>query len=352
MSGGVDSSVTAWLLKSQGGRCVGVTMRLFSDDEIVTGTGRTCCSRRDRNDAADVAQKIGIPHEILDCSADFGLRVMDRFVACYEAGATPNPCIDCNKYLKFGRLLDEALARGLDFMATGHYARIGRDEKSGRFLLKKGVDLSRDQSYVLYGMTQNQLAHTLFPLGNMTKSRVRELAAIHGFRNAGKRDSQDICFVPDGDYAAFIEQYTGKAYPGGDFVDEAGRVLGQHKGVIHYTLGQRRGLGVPAGSRLYVAAIDAASNRVTLSPERPLCRSVTARDINLISIPFIDRPTRLGVKVRYRQAELPATVTQTGADELDIVFDAPQPAPALGQAAVLYDGDTVVGGGTIVETAP
>ena len=347
MSGGVDSSVAACLTQSLGCRCIGVTMRLFLNGDVGLEPNRPCCSQKDRDDAAEVARRLGIPHETLDCMIDFKLRVIDKFIASYKAGRTPNPCIDCNRYLKFGRLLGETSARGLDYIVTGHYARIERDETSGRWLLKKGVDLERDQSYVLYAMTQEQLAHTLFPLGNMTKATVRELAEAQGFVNARKRDSQDICFVPNGDYPSFIEQYENAAPEPGDFVDADGRVIGRHKGIIHYTIGQRRGLGVPAASRLYVSDIDAASNRITLSDGRPLCCAVTLEDINLISVPSIEDTMRLGVKTRYRQRELPATVTQHGVDTLKIVFDSPQPAPAMGQAAVMYDGDVVVGGGTI-----
>ncbi|MBQ9566294.1 MAG: tRNA 2-thiouridine(34) synthase MnmA [Synergistaceae bacterium] len=349
MSGGVDSSVAAYLLKSQGYDCVGATMRLFLNGDVGIEPDRPCCSQKDAEDAAAVARTLGFPHEVLDRMVDFKLKVIDKFIASYGTGQTPNPCIDCNRYLKFGSLLDAARKRGLDFVATGHYARIGHDEKTGRRLLKKGADPARDQSYVLYTLTQEQLARMLFPLGDRTKAEVRDLAASQGFRNAHKRDSQDICFVPDGDYASFIERYTGDNYPPGDFIDAAGRVLGRHRGIIHYTLGQRRGLGVAADSRLYVSGIDATSNRITLSPEKPLCRVVIAEEINLIAVPFIERPLRVKAKVRYHQTEIPATVTQTDADKLMITFDALQPAPARGQAAVLYDGDTVVGGGTVAE---
>ena len=352
MSGGVDSSAAAYLLKSQGHDCVGATMRLFLNGDVGIEPDRPCCSQRDAEDAAAVARTLGFPHEVLNYMVDFKLKVIDRFIAAYETGQTPNPCIDCNRWLKFGSLLAAARERGLNFIATGHYARIERDGTTGRWLLRKGADPARDQSYVLYTLTQEQLSHTLFPLGNMTKAEVRAIAEAQGFRNAHKQDSQDICFVPNGDYASFIEQYTGVKYPPGEFVDEAGHVLGRHRGIIRYTLGQRRGLGIPAESRLYVSRIDAASNTITLSPEKPLCRVVVTRHINLVSVSSIEHPARVKAKVRYRQAEIPATATQTDEDELILTFDTPQPAPARGQAAVLYDGDTVVGGGTIVETAP
>ncbi len=347
MSGGVDSSVAAFLLKEQGYACTGATMRLFLNGDIGLSPRHPCCSQRDIDDAAAVAALLGIPHEVIDCMVDFKLRVIDKFIRVYEAGGTPNPCIDCNRYLKFEGLLAAARERGLDFIATGHYARIER-APDRRYLLKKAFDPERDQSYVLYNLTQDQLAHTLFPLGEMTKPEVRALAEAQGFVNARKHDSQDICFVPDGDYAGFIEQYTGRTSPPGDFISPEGKVLGRHRGIVHYTVGQRRGLGIPAETRLYVTAIDPAANTVTLSGEEALfVRTVQAEDVNLIAVPSLDGPVRVGAKVRYRQREVPATAVQTEGGGLMVTFDTPQRAPAVGQAVVLYDGDTVVGGGTI-----
>ncbi|MCR5347761.1 MAG: tRNA 2-thiouridine(34) synthase MnmA [Fretibacterium sp.] len=347
MSGGVDSSVAACLLKEQGYACTGATMRLFLNGDIGLSAHRPCCSRREIDDAAAVAGLLGIPHEVIDCTVDFKLRVIDKFIRVYESGGTPNPCIDCNRFLKFGALLAAARERGLDFIATGHYARIER-AASGRYLLKKAADRERDQSYVLYSLTQEQLAHALFPLGEMTKAEVRALAEAHGFANARKQDSQDICFVPDGNYAGFIEQYTGRTSPPGDFISPEGKVLGRHRGILRYTLGQRRGLGIPAETRLYVSAIDPASNTVTLSREEALfVRTVQAEDVSLIAVPSLEGPVRVSAKVRYRQQEAPATAVRTDGGGLLVTFDDPLRAPAAGQALVLYDGDTVLGGGTI-----
>ncbi|MBR1672340.1 MAG: tRNA 2-thiouridine(34) synthase MnmA [Fretibacterium sp.] len=347
MSGGVDSSAAACLAVAEGYACVGATMRLFLNGDVGLSPSRPCCSQRDIDDAASVSALLGIPHEVLNCMVDFKLRVIDKFIRTYELGGTPNPCIDCNRYLKFEGLLSAARERGLDFIVTGHYARIER-AASGRFLLKKAADSERDQSYVLYMLTQEQLAHTLFPLGGMTKAEVRALAEARGFVNAHKRDSQDICFVPDGDYAAFIERTTGRPSPPGDFVSPEGRVLGRHKGIIHYTIGQRRGLGVAGGARLYVSAINPAANTVTLCGEQGLfVRSVTAKDVNFISVPALDGPARVTAKVRYRQREVLATAAPVEGGKLRVMFDEPQRAPAIGQAVVLYDGDAVVAGGTI-----
>ena len=334
MSGGVDSSVAACLALEAGYRCLGVTMRLFSDND------------RDIEDAASAASALGIPHEPIDCMADFREKVINRFIATYEAGGTPNPCVDCNRHLKFGRLLDTARERGLGFVVTGHYARIERGE-SGRWLLRKGADPERDQSYVLCMLTQEQLAHTLLPLGVMTKARVRELAAARGLANASKRDSQDICFVPDGDYAAFMERYTGRRSPPGDFVDGDGRVLGRHRGIVRYTVGQRKGLGIAGPAPLYVEAIHPDTNTITLTHgEGLLARAVVAQDFNLISVPSLERPMTLKAKVRYRQEERPAVASLTP-EGLRVEFLEPQRAPAAGQTVMLCDGDVVVGGGII-----
>ena len=237
MSGGVDSSVAALKMLEQGCVCIGGTMKLFTP--ACAGCDPTCGSGADAEDAAAVCRALGMEHRVYDLSAAFGEEVIARFVDAYERGATPNPCIDCNRYMKFERLYRLARAEGYDLVATGHYARVEQDPATGRWLLKKAADPAKDQSYVLYALTQEQLAHTRFPLGDMTKAEVRAMAAAHGFLNAEKRDSQDICFVPDGDYAAFISRYTGKTYPEGDFLDSEGRVIGTHRGIIRYTVGQR-----------------------------------------------------------------------------------------------------------------
>ncbi|MBQ6971895.1 MAG: tRNA 2-thiouridine(34) synthase MnmA [Synergistaceae bacterium] len=337
MSGGVDSSVSAFLMREKHGVCVGATM-LLADD-----------GGNNINDARSVCEALGIGHEVIDLRGMFRDEVIRRFVEVYESGGTPNPCIDCNRFMKFGEFVGHARAAGHDMIATGHYARIERDS-SGRWLLRKAADTSRDQSYVLYMMTQDVLAHTEFPLGGMLKSDVRDMAASLGFTNARKHDSQDICFVPDGDYAGFIESYTGKVYPPGDFVDTNGNILGTHRGIIHYTAGQRRGLGVAAKSRLYVSRIDPAMNTVTLAPETDaglLARGVVVRDVNLVACETLPGNFRAGVKVRYRQREIPCVANQAGPGEIVIEFTEAVRSPAVGQAAVMYDGEYVIGGGTV-----
>jgi tRNA-specific 2-thiouridylase len=349
MSGGVDSSVAAALTQEAGHDCIGLTLKLYGG----AGGENRCCSLRDVNDARDVAFRLGMPHYVLNFTGDFEALVIHRFVETYEAGATPNPCIDCNRFIKFDKLLRKIHQIDYDLVVTGHYARIERDPGSGRYLLKKGTDTKKDQSYVLYALTREQLEHTRFPLGGMTKEEVRALALERGFINAGKEDSQDICFVPQGDYGAFMEAFRGRPYPPGDIIDLEGRVIGRHRGLVRYTLGQRRGLGVARGAPLYVAAKSPADNTLTLGPEESLLsRSLIAEDINLIACESIPGPLRLGVKTRYLQRDCGAVVEQTGPDSLHIEFDEPQRALTPGQAAVLYDGDCVVGGGTIGETAP
>lgn len=337
MSGGVDSAVAAYLMQQQGYACTGATMRLFPGS-----------SSQEAQDARAVSETLGMKHIVLDYTALFAQTVIDRFVHDYEMGRTPNPCIVCNRFLKFGALHAAAAQAGCEMVATGHYARVEQDKQSGRYLLKKARDEAKDQSYVLYTLSQTQLSHTCFPLGALTKAEVRALAQANGFSNANKRESQDICFVPDGDYVAFIQRYTGKTYLPGPFVDQTGKVLGTHNGVIRYTVGQRRGLGLSAEEPWYVKGIDVAANAVILchAPEL-FSRFCELEDINLISRTQIDAPLRVMAKVRYRQPAQPATVIQTDTDRLQITFDAPQRAITPGQAAVLYEGDTVVGGGTI-----
>ena len=349
MSGGVDSSVAAWLMQRDGFDCTGVTMRLTRNEAVNTEGLHTCCSERDIEDAAEVAYAMDIPYEVLDFTADFQEKIIDKFIRVYEAGGTPNPCIDCNKYMKFDHLLRWAEAHGLDHVVTGHYARVEQDEATGRWLLKKGLDENKDQSYVLYNLTQEQLAHIRLPLGGLHKTEVREIAEQHKFVNARKHDSQDICFVPDGDYAGFIARYTGRDCPAGDFVDESGRVLGRHKGIVHYTVGQRKGLGIAADAPLYVKRIDAAENRVVLSGNDALfSRELMANDFNWIAYDVPPRELRATARVRYHQREQAATVTVLEDGHVHLVFDEPQRAITPGQAVVLYDGDTVLGGGTIL----
>ena len=347
MSGGVDSSVAAFLMKEQGCQCIGATMKLLHNEDIGVKRTKTCCSLEDVEDARSVAFRLGIPYYVFNFSDDFKGQVIDRFIAAYERGATPNPCIDCNRYLKFERLYERARILGCDAIVTGHYARI--EQENGRWLLKKSLDESKDQSYVLYSLTQEQLAHTRLPLGAMHKSETRRIAEEQGFYNADKPDSQDICFVPDGDYAGFIARFTGHGCPAGDFVDEEGHVLGRHKGIVHYTVGQRKGLGIAADAPLYVKQIDAASNRVVLSGNESLfSRELTANDFNWIAYDVPPRELRASARVRYHQREQAATVTVLGDGRVHLVFDEPQRAITPGQAVVLYDGDTVLGGGSIL----
>lgn len=352
MSGGVDSSVAAYLTKEQGYDCMGVTMKLFHNEDISVPESHTCCSLDDVEDARSVAFSLGIPHYVFNFSDRFKECVMDRFVRAYENGATPNPCIDCNRFLKFDKLFLRAKELGCGHIVTGHYARVEYDGTTGRYFLKKAVDPSKDQSYVLYSLNQEQLAHTLFPLGGLTKEKTRAIAAAQGFLNAKKHDSQDICFVPNGNYGDFIEDYLKKTFPEGDFTDKNGSVLGRHKGIIRYTVGQRKGLGLALPAPMYVTKIEPETNRVILGfHEDLMSHTLIANDLNLITVDHIDAPMRLKAKVRYRQPEQWATVTQTSDDRLQVVFDEPQRAITKGQALVLYDGDVVVGGGTICQTS-
>ena len=346
MSGGVDSSVAAFLLQKESFEVIGATMKLYNNEDIDFVSEKTCCSLDDVLDAKSVCARLGIRHYTLNMMDDFKKEVIERFISAYQNGFTPNPCIDCNRYMKFSKMLHKAQELDIDYVATGHYARI---EKQGdRYILKKAVDLSKDQSYVLYSLTQEQLKVTKFPLGNYTKQQVREIAEENGFVNARKHESQDICFVPDGDYSKFIEYYTGKTYPCGDFVDMNGKRLGEHKGIIRYTIGQRRGLGLALPASMYVVEKDVDNNKVILGFNDDLFKKeVNVKNISFTACDGLDKPERLCAKIRYNQKEQPATVTQTDENHLKIVFDEPQRAITKGQAAVLYDGDTVVGGGTI-----
>lgn len=348
MSGGVDSSVAAFLMKEQGYDCIGATMKLFYNEDVGVSRDHSCCSLDDVEDARQVATRLGMPYYVFNFSERFREDVIDRFVYAYEHGMTPNPCIDCNRFLKFEKLFSRAKELDYDYVVTGHYARIEQDPKTGRYLLKKALDLTKDQSYVLYSLTQEQLAHVQFPLGEMEKSRARQIAGEQGFVNAHKHDSQDICFVQNGKYGDFIEQYTGKTYPDGDFVDGEGHVLGTHRGIIRYTIGQRKGLGLSLAKPMYVTRVVPKVNQVVLGTNEELfSKTFEASDINLISVERIDEPMRVKAKVRYRQAEQWAMVTQIGKDRLRIEYEEPQRAITCGQAVVLYNQDTVVGGGTI-----
>lgn len=345
MSGGVDSSVAGLLTQGQGWDCVGCTMQLRT---VTDATAETCGSAQDVSDARSVATRLQMPFHVYDFTADFQAKVIDKFIACYEQGITPNPCLDCNRYLKFDKLYDCARELGCDVIVTGHYARIL--QSGGQYYLQKAVDASKDQTYFLYQLTAEQLAHTLFPLGGLTKTQVRAIATEHGFVNATKKESQDICFVPDGDYAKVIEQYTGKHYPVGDFVDTTGKVLGQHRGIIHYTIGQRKGLNIAAEQRLYVCDICPTKNQVCLCGRDGLLQDYAmVQDFHWINGVPAEKEFRCQVKIRYNQKEQPATIHVLAPHQVKIIFDEPQRAVTPGQAAVLYQGDIVLGGGIMTK---
>ena len=344
MSGGVDSSVAAWLLQREGHELMGVTLRLF-DRETPEGT---CGASDDLADARAVAERLGMPHQVLDCRTCFRERVIRPFAAAYEAGCTPNPCVDCNRGIKFGELLRRSLELGAEAVATGHYVRMERDGATGRCLLKKALHPEKDQSYVLYSLTQEQLSRSRFPLGGLSKEEIRAIAARQGFGNAEKKESQDICFIPDGDYAAFLRRYMGREYPPGPFLDQNGRRLGTHEGIVSYTVGQRRGLGISSEGRLYVKELRPEDNAVVLSDNAALfTRVLTADRLNLIPTDSLSAPIRAKARIRSRQQEQPCTIEQTGPDTVRVEFDQPQRAVTPGQAVVFYDGDLVIGGATI-----
>ena len=348
MSGGVDSSVAAYLLRQQGFAVTGATMELFDNSVLPEGQESACCALSDVEDARRVAFRLGVPHYVFNFSDDFRAQVMDRFVRCYQCGLTPNPCIDCNRYLKFERMLRRAEEMDIYYVATGHYAR--RVRAGERWLLKKGLDPDKDQSYFLYHLNQHYLEHFQLPLGELTKTQVRAIAEEQGFLNARKKDSQDICFVPDGDYGAFMDRYTGKVCDNGNYVNAQGEILGTHRGHIHYTIGQRKGLELAMGHRVYVTGKDVERNLVYIGENEDLFSSaLEAGDINLIAMDSISSPIRCTAKIRHSRYESPCTVEQTGEDTIQVRFDQPQRAICPGQAVVLYDGDVVLGGGTIIK---
>ncbi|MDD3923230.1 MAG: tRNA 2-thiouridine(34) synthase MnmA [Endomicrobiaceae bacterium] len=349
MSGGVDSSVAAYLIKQEGFETVGVTLKLVNNEDVGVPKEKSCCSLKDIADARDVSFKIGIKYYVFNFTENFKDNVINRFIQSYENGLTPNPCIDCNRYIKFEKLLERAINLDFDYVVTGHYAIIEKDKISSRFILKKSLDNTKDQSYVLYSLTQNQLSKILLPIGKMKKSEIRDIALEQGFTNAKKHDSQDICFVPNGNYVNFIENYTGKKYNAGNFVDNSGKIIGQHNGIINYTIGQRRGLGLYYHKPLFVCNKDVEKNTITLGSEQQLySKSLVATDINLIACESIGKPLKVKAKIRYNQKEQSATVEQIDNNKLHIEFDVSQRAITKGQAVVLYDNDIVIGGGTIV----
>lgn len=348
MSGGVDSSVAAGLLCKDGNECIGATMKLYHNEDAGIPRAHTCCSLDDVEDARSVCYKLGIPYYVFNFSDDFGEKIIDKFVRSYEAGLTPNPCIDCNRYMKFDKLYQRAEILGCDHIATGHYARITFE--NGQYQLRKALDETKDQSYVLYDMTQQRLARTLFPLGELRKTEARDLAREADFINADKPDSQDICFVPDGDYTAFLERYTGKTYPQGDFLDESGKVVGKHHGAVRYTIGQRKGLGLAMGEPVYVCGKDMQTNTVTVGPNSSLFSSaLQANDWNWFPFPELTEPMDVTVKIRHSQFEQPGRVFPEADGFARVEFAQPLRAVTPGQAVVLYQGDMVLGGGTITE---
>ena len=350
MSGGVDSSVAALILREQGYEVMGVTLKLFGDEDIIQAEkdGKTCCALSDVEDARSVAYRLGFEHLVFNFKECFRECVMENFVSTYLAGRTPNPCIECNRHVKFDKMLRRALELDYDYIATGHYAINEYDEKTGRYLLKRPKDRSKDQTYVLYSLTQEQLKHIIFPLGNLEKPEVRKIAENAGLVNSNKPDSQDICFVPDGDYVSFIEKFTGENVPRGTFTDINGKILGKHKGIINYTIGQRKGLGISLGKPAYVVSKNVLTNTVTIGDEKDLyTSSLIAEDVNLISVSEITEPIRVTAKTRYSQKEQPAVVSNLGNGEYLVEFDTPQRAVTSGQAVVFYNDDVVVGGGTI-----
>ncbi len=339
MSGGVDSSVAAYLLTQAGYDVTGATMTLYRPDG---STGDT----QDVTDARAICHKLGIPHVTYDMGEVFCRCVIEDFIRVYEEGGTPNPCVTCNKTIKFGTLWEAVKTDGAEAIATGHYARIRKE--GDRYLLRKAADEGKDQSYFLWQLPKELLPHILFPLGDMTKPDIRELAASLSFETAHKSDSQDICFVPDGDYAGFIGGYTGRTPEEGDFVDKNGKVLGRHKGIIHYTIGQRKGLGIALGAPAFVCGKDPVTRRVVLGKNEDLfTREVRLSNVNLLAVDAIDTPTAVTARIRSTHRGAPASVVMTGPDTALVVFDEPQRAACAGQSCVFYDGEVVVGGGII-----
>ncbi|MDD5945145.1 MAG: tRNA 2-thiouridine(34) synthase MnmA [Clostridia bacterium] len=349
MSGGVDSSVAAYLLKQQGYDVIGVTMQIWQEEswQDISDNGG-CCGLSAVDDARRVANSIGIPHYVMNFRRDFEESVIKYFVNEYKQGKTPNPCIACNRYVKWEALLLRAKQIGADYIATGHYARIKKHPVTGRYSICASASAGKDQTYALFNLTQDQLASTLMPVGDYNKDQIREIAKSIDLQISSKPDSQDICFVPDGDYASFIESYDGTKFPAGDYVDMDGNVLGKHKGIIHYTVGQRKGLGLAMGKHVYVHHIDTDKNQVVLCDNEELFkREVLADNINFMAVENIEGEVRAEAKIRYSHKKAPCTVSvENGL--LKCVFDEPQRAVTPGQALVVYDGEYVLCGGTII----
>jgi len=349
MSGGVDSSVAAAILQQAGHQVIGVTMQIWPADREAGSADSFggCCGISAVEDAQKVACQLGIPHYVMNFRDVFAQQVIANFCQEYSLGRTPNPCIRCNRYIKFGLLLRKARELGADFVATGHHARIEKDEAQERYLLRKGVDRGKDQSYVLYAITQQQLEHVLLPIGGFTKERVREIAGELKLSVAAKPDSQEICFIPDDDYARFLQQYIPQAVRPGPIMDRAGRVLGEHRGILFYTIGQRKGLGISAGEALYVVAIDRKRDAVIVGSKREVYGDeLIASELNWVS-GEPERPITARAKIRYRHRAAEVLITPLGEDRVYVKFDEPQAAITPGQAAVFYHDDIVIGGGII-----
>lgn len=349
MSGGVDSSVAAYLLKQQGYEVIGVTMQIWQDAErIVEEENGGCCGLSAVEDARRVAAQLEIPYYVMNFKDSFQKNVVDYFVEEYLNGRTPNPCIACNRYVKWESLLQRSLSIGADYIATGHYARIVK-LPNGRYTLRRSATLAKDQTYALYNLTQEQLQRTLMPVGEYSKEEIRKIAEDIQLQVANKPDSQDICFVPDGDYAGFIEKTAGKQLQKGNFVTADGTVLGEHKGIIHYTVGQRKGLGLALGYPAFVLEIRPETNEVVIGThEESMAKSLRAGNLNFMSIEDLTEPLRVFTKIRYNHRGVWATIEKTGEDEILCTFEEPQRAVTPGQAVVFYDGEYVLGGGTIL----
>lgn len=350
MSGGVDSSLAAALLKKAGHEVIGVTFKTWPKEECGTSVGRACCNLEAITRARAVAEDLKIPYYVFDLSEDFKKRVIDYFCGEYLKGRTPNPCIICNEKIKFELLVDKAIVLGANLIATGHYAKVSIDKKTGRFLLREGRDKAKDQSYVLFSLTQGQLKGALFPLGDFTKDKTRRVAKRLRLKTYDTVSSQDICFVQDSNYAQYIRKKTGLEIKRGDIVDKYGNILGTHKGIPFYTIGQRRGLGIAHREPLYVVGMDVEKNRVVVGTKKDILKkSLIAHRLNWVSIERIDKTLKVKAKIRYNHKKAKATVTELGPDTVQVDFDEPQEAPTPGQAVVFYDGDMVVGGGWIRE---
>lgn len=375
MSGGVDSSVTAALLKGQGHDVIGVTLNVWPEDQAASDSfdtdvagaavfgsmpkaqarSKACCGNSAVDDARRVADMLEIPYYVLNFRELFREFVIADFVREYSRGRTPNPCVRCNQHVKFRPVLQRAAALGADYVATGHYVRRDVDPATGRFRLRKAQDPSKDQSYVLFPMKQDELARTLFPLGDLPKTETRRLATEFGLPIAEKPESMEICFVPDNKYSRYVEQQAPEVVVPGPILDAQGRYLGEHPGIVHFTVGQRKGLGVTSPDPLYVIAIEPERNAVVVGSDKDLfCRELIAEDLNLVALPHLEGPVRCRARIRYKMHEAPATVEpvpEEGEGVVRVVFDEPQRAITPGQAVVFYDGDVVLGGATIASTA-